>query len=328
MDRFISIIIPNHNKGDTLALCLEAAFASEYSRYEVIVVDDRSTDNSINIIEKYPCKLICLDKKSGASVARNAGARVSKGDLLFFTDADCLLQKDTLFEVNRAMQAAGSETIIGGTYTSIPFDNDFFSSFQSVWIHYSETKHPDNPDYIASHAMAITTSTFRRGSGFPEDFMPIIEDVEYSHRLKREGCRLIMESRIQVRHIFNFSLARSLKNAYRKSMYWMLYSLKNRDVLSDSGTASVELKLNVASFFICALLIVIAAVLMKPFAAITALFIFTLNILYNARLGIYFKRQRGTVFALKAFIYYLLCYPLPIGMGTASALFRHLTGRA
>ena len=89
-----------------------------------------------------------------------------------------------------------------------------------------------------------------KSGGFKENFLPILEDVEFSHRLRRTGFKLTMNPEILVRHIFNFTLIKSLKNAFRKSLYWTIYSLKNKDLLTDSGTASIELKFNVASFFL------------------------------------------------------------------------------
>src|SRR5512134_483720 len=98
-EHFISVIIPVHNGGATIGKCLEAVFASRYTRFEVIVVDDRSTDNSLEIIGWYPCRVVRLEAHAGASAARNAGARQSTGNYLFFIDADCVLLENTLSRV-------------------------------------------------------------------------------------------------------------------------------------------------------------------------------------------------------------------------------------
>ena len=144
MDCRLSVIIPNRNGESTLALCLEELFKSEHDSFEVIVVDDCSTDDSISIIEKFPCRLIKLEQHVGAAKARNIGAGHSRGRLLFFTDADCLVYADTLLRAEKLADTHGSGTIIGGTYTRVPHDQSFFSTFQSVFIHYSELKniHP------------------------------------------------------------------------------------------------------------------------------------------------------------------------------------------
>jgi glycosyltransferase involved in cell wall biosynthesis len=326
VEKYISIVIPNYNMAATIGQCLEAALSSDYKNFEVVVADDHSEDNSVEIIKKYPCKLICLESRSGTSKARNAGARNSRGEFIFFIDADCLLERDTLSIVNRTLSLNGPEVMIGGTYTKMSFDRTFYSIFQSVFVNWSETKNIENPDYIAAHAMIVDARTFEKSGGFPEDFMPIIEDVEFSHRLKRSGCRLVMNPAIQVRHIFNFTLLKSLRNAARKSMYWNMYSLRNKDVFKDSGSASVELKTNVASCFLNITLIALFVLFdMSEFLyPVPPLFMF--NIFINRKLLRVFHETGGILFGGKAFIYYTMIYPVPIAIGTLRAVMKYLSG--
>jgi len=322
VEKHISIVIPNYNMAATIGHCLEAAFSSDYKNFEVVVVDDHSDDNSGEIIKKYPCKLICLESRSGTSKARNTGARNSRGEYIFFIDADCLLERETLSIVNRTVSFYGPNVMIGGTYTRMPFDRTFYSIFQSAFVNYSETKNTENPDYIAAHAMIVDGRTFEKSGGFPEDFMPIIEDVEFSHRLRRSGCRLVMNPDIQVRHIFNFTLLKSLRNAVRKSMYWNMYSLKNKDVFKDSGSASVELKTNVASCFLNFILIALFVLFdMSAFLyPVPPLFMF--NIFINRKLLRVFYETGGILFGSKALIYYTMIYPVPIAIGTLKAVIK------
>lgn len=324
VEKFISIIIPNYNGSSTIGKCLEAAFLSAYGNFEIVVVDDCSSDHSVEIIKGFPCRLVELKKHGGASKARNTGVLHSSGEVIFFTDADCLLSPDSLSAANRAIAEAGAGAVIGGTYTRIPYDNDFFSTFQSVFIHYSEIKNSGRPDYIATHAMVISAEDFRKSGGFSEDFLPILEDVEFSHRLRRAGFRLIMDPEIDVRHMFNFTLRRSILNAYKKSRYWFIYSFMNRDMLADSGTASRELKINGISWLaclLCALLFTLtgAAVWFFLAAAFAGL-----NIFAGRRLFSEFYKSAGFRFSLMAALYYLLLYPAPVLAGTAAGVMGYM----
>jgi|Deesub1362A_J573_1020465.scaffolds.fasta_scaffold00004_168 glycosyltransferase involved in cell wall biosynthesis len=310
---FISVIIPNYNGGKTIGKCLEAATASHYENFEVIVVDDCSKDNSVEIIKRFPCKLIQLPEHSGASKARNTGAENSKGEILFFIDSDCLLKKDTLSIAARTFKKH-SNALIGGTYTPLPHDRNFFSIFQSIFINYSETKNKE-PDYIATHAMLISAKLFKESGGFREDFLPILEDVEFSHRLKKKGIRLVMEPELVVEHIFNFSLLRSLKNAIRKSMYWTVYSIKNKDLLRDSGTASIELKVNTFSCFLLVVLLVLFITTDNTGFMLTALVVFAFNLFVNRHFIKAILNAAGVSFTIKALLYYTTLYPLAVGTG-------------
>ncbi len=318
---FISVIIPNYNGEKTIGRCLDAAFASQYTNFEVVVVDDCSADSSTTIIEKYPCRLMRLSEHGGASRARNTGAQNSNGDVLFFIDGDCLLQSDTLAKAAAAYQEEGPGVIIGGTYTLLPYDQQFFSIFQSVYIHYSETKNTRNPDYVATHAMLIAKDLFQKSGGFNEQFMPILEDVEFSHRLKKVGVKLRMVPEIQVQHIFNFTLAGSMRNGIKKSKYWSIYSIKNKDLLSDSGTASQEFKFNVLSCFINILLILTGVLLKNWTFVLPILLLFGSNLFLNRHLARAFFAVRGPFFAIPAVLYYTLVYPFAVGIGVCSGFF-------
>lgn len=327
MSEFISIIIPNYNGESTIGKCLEAAFSSRYDNFEVIVVDDCSSDNSIEIIKRFPCKLVALKERSGASKARNAGARNSKGKLLFFIDADCIVKEDALSVASAAYAENGPDVVVGGTYTPMSYDNRFFSIFQSVFINYSETKNLENPDYIATHAMAIDAETFRKSGGFPEVFMPIIEDVEYSHRIRREGYKLIMNPELLVQHIFNYTFPRSLKNAFKKSKFWTIYSVNNKDLLADSGTASVELKVNVLSFFLNFLFLLLWIFTQNSLLLYPIPLIFAANIFINRRLIRSFYKTKGLSFAFPATLYYTLLYPVAVGTGGIAGMMKHYLSR-
>jgi glycosyltransferase involved in cell wall biosynthesis len=311
----VSIIIPVRNGAATIARCLEAALASRYERFEVIVVNDGPDDRSAEIIKTFPCTLVQLPRPSGVSRARNIGAYHSHGDILFFTDADCLLNEDTLAIAVASLTAAGRDVILGGTYTREPADDRFFSAFQSVFINHDESRVRDNPDYIAAHAMVLYADTFENSGGFVENFLPIIEDVDFSHRLRKTGHRLIMNPEIQVRHLFDFSLLGSVCNGFRKSKYWTIYSIHNRDLLADSGSASWALKFNAAALFGSVLVALLVLATGNAWYFLIIAVLMALNISVNRDLLRGFYRARGMAFAFAASAYYLLVYPLVVCAG-------------
>lgn len=320
----ITVIIPVRNGAHTIARCLEAVFASRGLEFEVIVVDDASEDGSAEIARRFPCRLVRLEHHQGAAAARNAGAAQARGELFFFTDADCLLREDTLATAYRAVSAVDAFGAVGGTYTPGPADHSFFSRFQSAFIHYCETKRAAAPDYLSTHALAIRADAFRGQGGFTERSLPILEDVEFSHRLRRAGFRLVLDPSIQVRHLFCFDLMRSLRNACVKSMYWTQYSLRNGDLLADSGTASHELKVNVAAFSIA--VPCLGAFLLTGAAGwlVSGLAVAAANLLINRGLLGGFRAAGDWRFSAAAALYYFLVYPLAVGAGAVGGAARFL----
>ena len=324
MNNRISIIIPCYNSEQTIGVCLQSIFRSEYKNYEVIVIDDFSSDNSRVIAEQFPCRLISLPKQLGAGYARNKGAEAASGDILFFTDADCVLREDTLRIVVDTMVAVGKNVMVGGTYSRQSYDKSFFSRFQSLFIHYAETKHIDSPDYIATHALAMHSSLFHQYDGFNNREYPILEDVEYSHRLRRQGVKLLMKPQLQVQHIFNFSFLRSMTNALRKTRYWTTYILNNKNLLTDSGTASTELKFTTMAFAL-ELMLLLIFIITGSLAAITLL---AGLILVNMAVNYQFLKSifdgHSLRFSLTASAYYLFVYPVAVTAGSLLGIYGYL----
>lgn len=326
MGKFISIIIPNFNGSRTIGNCLESIFASNDGEREVIVVDDCSEDESVDVIKRYPCRLIRLHKHSGASAARNAGARSSTREVLIFIDADCVLTKDTIRVIRQDLSTYPSDVILGGTYTPVPCDRDFFSRFQSVFVNYFETKNSDNPDYLATHALVIQAEIFRKMGGFREKFLPILEDVEFCHRLRHAGYRLLLDPRIQVRHQFDFSFLKSMKNAIRKTRYWITYSLMNKDLFSDSGTASRAIKITGGIWLVTVLVALFSLVFGSAYGLVLLPFLWSANLFINRRLLRAFYKTAGLRFAVQAGTYYLLAYPFALLLGAVRGIVQYLRG--
>ena len=325
-ERLISVVIPNRNGAAVIERCLNAALASNYGRFEVVVVDDGSEDASVEIIRALPCKLVRLNGHQGVSKARNAGARASSGELLLFIDNDCLLGRDTLSTAN-ASYGRRKDRILGGTYTPSPHDRDFFSFFQSVFVNHFETKRAD-PDYVAAHAMVIDAELFRSSGGFIEDsFIGVaasVEDVEFCHRLRRAGCHLVMNRDMQVQHIFRFSLRRSLGNAIKKARYWTRYSMANRDVFADSGAASLELKANVLSSLAEAFLLASSVVLGAAWLLVPAAALLALNLGLSRKLVAAWFRTGGLPFAVLATLYYTTIYAAAVAVGAVTGAVQYL----
>ena len=316
----ISVVIPVRNGARALDACLRSACTAALPDNEVVVVDDGSTDDSAAIAARHPCHLVRFEHRRGASAARNAGAAAAHGDILFFTDADCILGPETLPRASAALDAAGPRAVVGGTYETRPFDPGFFPAFQAVFVNYHETRRPDKPDYIATHAMAIRAADFLASGGFDEHFLPILEDVEFCHRLRRAGYRLRMDPQLLVRHSFGFGLSGSLRNAARKVRYWSRYSLSNRDLLADSGTASRGLKAACALAGLCWVSLAAAASLRLPVLLLPVPPLVLAAILANGGLVRAFHAAGGLLFATAAAAYLVLLYPMAIAVGAAQGL--------
>ena len=112
----ISVIIPVRNAADKVENCLEAVFAQSLQPYEVIIVDGRSTDDTVERVKKYPTKLFFQDY-GACGAARQIGLENAEGEYLAFTDADCIPSRDWLH--NLVTQLEGEVVGAGGGINNV-----------------------------------------------------------------------------------------------------------------------------------------------------------------------------------------------------------------
>jgi len=104
----VSIIIPTKNNGDILEKCLASIRNLDYppkDKYEVIIVDGHSTDNTVEIAKKYGCKVVYEDI-GRISYARDLGVKYAEGEFIAFTDADCIVDRNWLKELIKHFSAS------------------------------------------------------------------------------------------------------------------------------------------------------------------------------------------------------------------------------
>lgn len=92
----VSVVIPVRNSAKVVGDCLDSVMKLDYPTFEVIVVDDASSDNTIETVSRYPVKLLSMKEKLGAYEARNRGVDVASGQIVAFTDSDCVVDPNWL----------------------------------------------------------------------------------------------------------------------------------------------------------------------------------------------------------------------------------------
>src|SRR5438552_2792012 len=109
----VSVVIPVYNAAATLAECLTRLFQSTFVDFEVVLVDDGSTDQSPAIAANFPVRIVPTPGRVGPAAARNVGARAACGALLFFVDSDVMVAPDTLARLAERYARGDVDGLIG-----------------------------------------------------------------------------------------------------------------------------------------------------------------------------------------------------------------------
>lgn len=226
----ISVVIPVHNGAGTLSECLQAISASQFRDYEVIVVDDGSTDSSAEIGEQFGCTVIRLDSQQGAGNARNHGARRARAPLILFTDADVLLPLDALGRVWEDFEKHPDAAGVQGIYRCPGLFDDAVNRYQNDYYHYfcRRIKGPYT-NVFATWCAAVRCDTFWQVGGFDQRITgATVEDEELGYELIEQDFKILLDRELLVDHLANygmrdflyrrFNMARSqIKSAFRKA---------------------------------------------------------------------------------------------------------------
>lgn len=110
-----SVIVPFLNEEEFVGGCVESLLGQDVDKneYEIIFVDNGSTDKSRDILQQYPQIFLLIEKKLSSYAARNSGIKAAKADIIAFTDADCTVSKDWLTQINMGMEKTNASVVLG-----------------------------------------------------------------------------------------------------------------------------------------------------------------------------------------------------------------------
>ena len=225
----ISIIIPVYNSSLTLKECLEAIFNSNFKNFEVIVISDNSTDNSVGIAKQYQCKIIELSENKGPAFARNEGAKISEGDILLFVDSDVIIKKDALNYLSEKFLQNEIDAI-QGIYSHEPTYKSIITQYQMSYNCYYIW--PENKKYastLSTCCLAIRKKIFLNLKGFNVNFKrPSAEDEEFGYFLIDKGYKILILRELNVEHRVNYNLKHFIKKKFYTYIDVMKEYLRNK----------------------------------------------------------------------------------------------------
>jgi lipopolysaccharide/colanic/teichoic acid biosynthesis glycosyltransferase/glycosyltransferase involved in cell wall biosynthesis len=198
----ISVVVPAYNAAETLGLCLRALSQQTLDResYEIIVVDDGSTDATAAVAEAHDVRLVRQDN-AGPAAARNRGAREARGELLLFTDADCAPAPDW---IERLSVPFSDSEVVGAKGVYRTRQRSLVARFVQLEYEgkYARMARQEQIDFIDTYSAAYRRDVFLANKGFETLFSTSsVEDQELSFRLARMGYRLVFVPDAVVYHV-------------------------------------------------------------------------------------------------------------------------------
>ncbi len=298
----ISVIVPVYNGAKFLPRCLGALFASDYTSFEVIVVNDCSTDDSVEISRSYGATVLSTPTQMGPGGARNLAAETANGEVLLFVDSDVVVQSDTLSKIAERFQQDGGISALFGSYDDTPAEPNFLSQYKNLCHHYVHQISNSEASTFWAGLGAVRKNVFKSVGGFDcERFkVPSIEDIDLGVRLREAGHRILLDRDIQAKHLKRWDAGSLLRtDIFCRALPWSKLILTRGKMINDMNLRNAD---RLSAILVGASVAVLPLSFWGPFiAAIILLTLLFLVLLLNLKIFRFFTRKKGIVFAVMAF---------------------------
>jgi len=218
----VSVVIATWNSGKVLFQCLERLASQTYKNFEIIIVDNGSTDSAIvGLDEKYPTLSLHIEplkKNTGFAAANNIGARLARGNWLALLNTDAFPEPDWLEKLVRAAEdypsfsCFSSRQIQAQNPLFLDGAGDAYHVNGMAWKHYlgypaSQYGLEQREVFSSCGAAALySRQAFLDVGGFDEDFFSYLEDVDLGFRLRLQGYHCLYVPEAIVHHIGSATL--------------------------------------------------------------------------------------------------------------------------
>ncbi len=213
----VSILIVTYNSEEYLEACLKSIFLNNYPNFEVLLVDNNSTDKSKTIINKYKRKysqkvFVRFENKNlGYAKANNLAAKMAQGEYLFILNPDTIVEKDFLSPLVKETQ---KENIVAVQPIVYLFDKETINLTGKVthylafdWLENFKTKHTPKKQQIYSlsgSGILLDKEIFFEVGGFDENYFMYYEDSDLSWKINLIGKKIIFNPNSKLYHDYKY----------------------------------------------------------------------------------------------------------------------------
>lgn len=292
-------------------MCLASLSESDYGDFEVIVVDDGSTEPVEDLVTSRGFRYVRIEGPGGPARARNRGVDVAAGKYVVFIDADVCAHKDTLSRISDAFASHSEAAAVVGCYDDAPAQPNFLSQYKNLFHHYTHRISDGSIGTFWSGCGAIRRDVFIGMGGFDERRYrrPAIEDIELGTWMKAAGHRIILDSRIEVKHLKRWTLVSLLRtDIFDRGIPWTRLMLRAG---ASAGTLNVKPSQQISVAMVWLTLASMATALWRPLLWAVAAAIAAAVTILNLDLYRYLASRRGLWFALRVaplhWLYFAYC---------------------
>jgi len=200
-----SVIVPFLNEARYIKHCIDSLLNEDFDKneYELIFVDNNSTDNSRKIVEQIPEIILLQENRKNVYAARNKGLSVAKGEIIAFTDADCVVSKDWLTQIYNGMRNNDATIVLGKR--CFPSKRSYllrvFEDYENAKVEYILRNCSREHFFGFTNNMAVKADAFKHLGFFSE--LEVTGDTEFIQRCVStyEDAKIVYLKEMRVTHL-------------------------------------------------------------------------------------------------------------------------------
>ncbi len=225
-----SVIVPARNAASTISKTLRGLRGLP-DGWELIVVDDHSEDDTVALARAHGARVIVSHGQRSDSCARNAGARVARGNWLVFLDADVEVSANVLVDALQRAQESGAAATFG-VYDCGSHLPGIVERYKNFWIRHTTLSAPRPLQWLNTSIAFVRYEAWDAVGGFEEKFHARRGggDLDFGRRLHERVGPVVLDALTEVTHHKRFTLRTLLDNDFRRSRGWMRLALHTRGV--------------------------------------------------------------------------------------------------
>jgi len=181
-----SVIVPFLNEELYIEQCIQALLGQDFNQneYELIFIDNGSTDASVEIVRRFPEIALFYESKKSAYAARNRGLKEARGEIIAFTDADCIVSKDWLMHIYQGIRESGATIALGQRcfLLNIPLTLKIFEDYENAKVEYILQNCAKRYFFANNNNMAVKKIAFERYGYFLTRYVGTASDTEFLQR--------------------------------------------------------------------------------------------------------------------------------------------------
>jgi GT2 family glycosyltransferase len=218
----LSVVLSVRDSASTLGEALAAICSTDLPRdaYEVIVVDDASTDGSVAIAARYADTVVKLGgRQSGPAYARNRGVELARGEVLAFVDGDVVVRRDTLPRMLHMLDTRSDIDAVSASHADSSGAQNFVSQYWNLLLRFGEQRHSARCAQFAPGCGAVRRKAFLSAGMYDEWRFTTasLENVELGERLLGAGHGVLLSSELKVTHLKRWDLGSVFREVWSRS---------------------------------------------------------------------------------------------------------------